>query len=64
MAKNQAVQHENRADHIEAVARHRQEEFSKLTDDIDYLRDALEIAQEWREESNRQARDIKDLQQK
>ena len=64
VAKKQAVQHENRADKIEAVARRQQEEVSWLTEDIDYLQDALESAQEWREESNRQARDIEDIEQK
>ena len=46
VAKNQSVQHENRADQIEAVARRQQEEVSGLTDDIDYLQDALESARE------------------
>ena len=64
VAKKQAAQHENHADQIKAVARRRQEEVARLTDNIDYLRDALESAQEWREEYNRQAREIKYLQQK
>ena len=64
VAKKKAVQHENCADQIEAVARLRQEEVAQLTEDIDSLRYALESARDWREESNRQAWDIKDLQQK
>ena len=64
VAKKQAVQNDNRADQIEAVARRQQEEVAWLTDDIDYLRDMLESAREWREESNLQAWDIKDIQQK
>ena len=62
--KKQAVQHENRADQIEAVARRRQEEVALLANDIDSLQDVLESAREWREESNCQAQDVKDLQQK
>ena len=49
VAKKRAVQHENCADQIEAVARLRQEEVAQLTDDIDYLRDVLESARYWRE---------------
>ena len=62
--KNYNVQHENHADQIEAVACRRKEEVSWLTNDIDSLQDVLESSQEWREESNRQAREIKDLEKK
>ena len=64
VAKKQAVLHENHANQIEAVARRQQEKAARLTDNIDYLQDALESAQEWREESNHQAQEIKNLQQK
>ena len=64
VAKKQAVQHENHAVQIEAVSRRRQDKVARLNDDIDSLRDVLESAREWREDSNRQARDIKDIQQK
>ena len=49
VSKKQAVQHENHADQIEAVSRRRKEEVARLTDNIDYLRDALDSAREWRE---------------
>ena len=41
VAKKQAVQHENRADQIEAFACRRQEEVARLIDDIYFLRDPL-----------------------
>ena len=44
VAKKQATQHENHADQIEAVARRRKKEVARLTNDIDYLREALESA--------------------
>ena len=37
VAKKKAIQHENHADYIEAVARRWQEEFVRLTDDIESL---------------------------
>ena len=46
---------------MEAVARRRQEEVARLTNDIDSLRDALESVRECREESKRQALEIRDL---
>ena len=61
VAKKQAVQHDNHADQIEAVARRWQEEVAQLTNDIDSLRDALESAREGREESKRQALEIRDI---
>ena len=61
VAKKQAVQHENRADKIEVVARRQEEEVARLTNDIDSLRDALESAREGREESKRQALEIRDI---
>ena len=64
VAKKQAVQHANHADQIEAIACSWQEEVAWLTGDIDSLRELLESARDWREESNRQAQEIKDLQQK
>ena len=62
--QKQAVQHDNHADHIEALACRRQEEVARLTENIESLQDTSESAREWREESNRQAREIKYLQQK
>ena len=62
LAKKQSVQHDSRADRIEVVAHRQQEEVARLTNDIDSLLDAVDSAQEWREESNRQAQEIKDLQ--
>ena len=61
VTKKKAVQHENCADQIEAVARRRQEEVSRLTNDTDSLRDALESVREGREESKRQALEIRYL---
>ena len=63
VAQKQAVQNDNIENHIEAVAYLRQKEVAQLTDDIDSLRDRSESARKWREESNRQAQEIKDLQQ-
>ena len=53
-----------RAEHIEAVARCQQEKVARLTDDIDSLQEMLESEREWREESNCQARDIKDIKKR
>ena len=64
VAKKQAFQHDNCAGQIEAVACRRQEDVAWLTDDIYSLRDALESVRERREKSNRQAWEIRDLQQK
>ena len=43
---NQAVKHENCSDQIEAVDRRWQEEVARLTDNIEYLQDMFESAQE------------------
>ena len=45
-SKKQAVQHDNRVDQIEAIARRWQEEVARLTDNIEYLQDMFESAQE------------------